>query len=237
MTIYEPLEHMIPVVVQASLVAITILIAAGYLINRSLAASNGGVVPDEGITLRNAFEVILEAIAGLAQSIIGEEWKRYFPIVGSIFVFILISNFLHLLPGVGGATSDVNTTTAWAIISFGVYNYVGVRKHGFWYINQFMGPSFFEMKIAGKKFHIRPLFWFFLPLEIFLHLARIGTLSVRLLANMFADHTVVAVWIKLVPVVIPAVFMALGMLVAVIQAFVFSLLTMIYIGMALEEAH
>jgi F-type H+-transporting ATPase subunit a len=78
---------------------------------------------------------------------------------------------------------------------------------------------------------------FFLPLDIFLHLARVGTLSIRLLANMFADHQVVVVWITLVPLAIPAVFMALGMLVAVLQAFVFSLLTMIYISMALEEAH
>ena len=75
------------------------------------------------------------------------------------------------------------------------------------------------------------------PLETVLHLARIVTLYIRLLANMFADHTVVAVWIGLVPIAVPAVFMALGLLLAVLQAFVFSLLTMIYIGAALEEAH
>ena len=74
-------------------------------------------------------------------------------------------------------------------------------------------------------------------LEIPLHLARILTLAIRLLANMFADHTIVAVWIGLVPFAIPAVFMGLGLLVSVLQAFVFSLLTMVYIGMSLEEAH
>jgi F-type H+-transporting ATPase subunit a len=73
--------------------------------------------------------------------------------------------------------------------------------------------------------------------ELLLHLARIVTLAIRLLANMFADHTVVAVWIGLVPIAVPAVFMGLGLLVAVLQAFVFSLLTMIYIGLALEEPH
>jgi F-type H+-transporting ATPase subunit a len=144
---------------------------------------------------------------------------------------------MGLVPGVGGATSDVNTTTAWAIISFLVYNYVGIREHGFWYINQFLGPSFFSVTLFGLKIHVRPLAPLFLPLEIFLHLARILTLSVRLLANMFADHTIVLVWVGLVPVAIPAIFMGLGLLVAFLQAFVFSLLTMVYIGMALEEAH
>ena len=123
------------------------------------------------------------------------------------------------------------------MIAFLVYNYVGIRKHGFAYIKLFMGPSFFEAKLFGRTYHVRAMAWFFLPLELTLHLARMLTLSLRLLANMFADHTVVAVWIGLVPIAIPAAFMALGTLVACLQAFVFSLLTMIYIGEALEGAH
>jgi F-type H+-transporting ATPase subunit a len=224
-------------VFQATLLAVAVLVLAGAVVRRQLAAAGGGHVPDEGVTLRNVVETILEGLASLARDLMGEEWRRYFPLVATIFVFILVSNLMGLIPGVGGATSDVNTTTAWAIISFGVYNYVGIRKHGFWYVNQFLGPSFFELRFFGRILHVRALGWFFFPLEVILHLARILTLSVRLLANMFADHTVVAVWLGLVPVVIPAIFMALGTLVAVLQAFVFSLLTMIYIGLALEEAH
>ena len=238
MSIYGPLESLgIPWVVQATLLTGLVLFAAGFAIRRQIAAADGGVVPDEGISLRNVFEVLVDALASLARDTMGDEWRRYFPLVGTIFVFVLLSNIMGLMPGVGGATSDTNTTTAWAIISFIVYNAVGIHKHGFWYINQFMGPSFFETTIAGKKIHVRPLFFLFLPLEIILHLARIVTLSVRLLANMFADHTVVAVIGGLVPLAIPALFMALGLLVACLQAFVFSLLTMIYIGGALEEAH
>ena len=94
-----------------------------------------------------------------------------------------------------------------------------------------------DITLFGRNFHVRPMAPFFLPLDIFLHLARVGTLSIRLLANMFADHMVVAVWITMVPLAIPAIFMALGLLVAVLQAFVFSLLTMIYIGLALEDPH
>jgi F-type H+-transporting ATPase subunit a len=76
-----------------------------------------------------------------------------------------------------------------------------------------------------------------LAIELPLDLARILTLAVRLLANMFADHTVIAVWISLVPIGVPAIFMGLGLIVSFLQAFIFALLTMIYIGLALEEPH
>jgi F-type H+-transporting ATPase subunit a len=224
-------------VIQASVLATVLLVAAGLLVRRQIAAANGGVVPDEGVTLRNVLEVVVEALTDLARNTIGPEYRRYFPIVGTMFVFILVSNVLGLVPGLGGATSDVNTTTAWAIISFVFYNAVGIHNHGFWYVNQFMGPSMFETTIFGRHVHVRLLAIIFLPLELILHLARILTLSIRLLANMFADHTVVAVWLGLVPIAVPAIFMGLGLLVAFLQAFVFSLLTMIYIGLALEEAH
>ncbi|HME74026.1 MAG TPA: F0F1 ATP synthase subunit A, partial [Myxococcota bacterium] len=75
------------------------------------------------------------------------------------------------------------------------------------------------------------------PLETILDAARMLTLSIRLIANMFADHTVVGVFLLLVPPVVPAIFLGLGMLVACLQAFVFALLTMIYINLALQEAH
>lgn len=239
MNIYAPLEHAlhIPSVIQAALLATLLLVVAGFVLRRQIAAAQGGVVPDEGVTLRNVVEVLVDALASLARDVMGDDWRRYFPLVGTIFVFILVSNVMGLVPGLGGATSDVNTTTAWAIISFLVYNYVGIRRHGFWYINQFLGPSFFSVELFGRKIHVRPLAPLFLPLELFLHGARILTLSVRLLANMFADHTIVLVWVGLVPIAIPAIFMGLGLLVAFLQAFVFSLLTMVYIGLAQEEAH
>jgi F-type H+-transporting ATPase subunit a len=238
-TVYTPLEHAlhIPWVVQAAVLAAVLLAVAGALIRRQLAVAGGGVLPDEGVTLRNALEVVVEGLAGLARDTMGEEWRRYFALVGTIFLFILVSNLMGLVPGLRGSTSDINTTAAWGIISFLAYNFVGIRRHGFWYINQFLGPSFFELHLFGRHVHVRPLFWLFLPLELVLHLARIATLAIRLLANMFADHTVVAVWITLVPIAIPALFMGLGLLVAVLQAFVFSLLTMIYIGQAQEEPH
>ena len=225
MSVYGPLEHLgIATVFQAVGVAVALLAVSGVALRWQLAASEGGVIPDEGVTLRNVFEVVVEGLSGVAENAMGHEWRTYFPLVGTLFFFILISNLLGLIPGLGGATSDVNTTAAWAIISVLVAEGVAVRKYGFGYLKRLMGP-------------IPWLAWFFLPLEILLHGVRIMTLAIRLLANMFADHTVVGVWLTLVPVVIPALFLGLGMVVAVLQAFVFSLLTMVYIGEALEEAH
>lgn len=239
MNIYHYLEHHagVPWLFQAAALAIALLLMAAWSVRRSLAATNGGVMPDEGVTVRNLIEVLVEALGSLAHQIMGADWRRWFPLVGSIFLFVLISNLLGLVPAVGGATTDIATPFAWAVIVFCVYNWVGIRKHGWHYIYQFMGPSLFTLHLGGKHYHVRALAPLMMLIEIPLHFARIVTLSIRLVANMFADHTVVAVWLGLVPFVVPSVFLGLGLLVCIIQAFVFALLTMIYIGLALEEAH
>jgi F-type H+-transporting ATPase subunit a len=235
--IYTPLESTVPWVIQASILVGFLILAVGMLIRRRIAAENGGLVPDEGVTLRNCFEVIVEGLASLAHDRIGDDWRKYFPIVGTMFVFILFSNLIGLLPGIEGATSDVNTTAAWAVISWIAYTWIGIAKHKQKYLIKFMGPSFFEKEIMGRTVHFRLLAPLMMALEIPLDLARMLTLAIRLLANMFADHTVIAVWLSLVPIGIPAIFMGLGLIVSFLQAFIFSLLTMIYIGLALEEPH
>ncbi len=238
MNIFAVLEHAthIPWVVSSSLFAAALLLLAGLSVRRAV-AHGGGILPEEGVSVRNLFEVVIEYLVELGQMTMGDQYRRFFPVVMTIFFFILFSNLMSLVPGLAGATGDINTTAAWAIISFAVYNFVGIKQHGWKYIYQFMGPSLWEPEFGGKHYHVRVLAPFFLILEIPLHLARILTLAIRLLANMFADHTVVLAWITLVPLAIPAIFMGLGMLVSVLQAFVFALLTMIYIGLALEEPH
>jgi F-type H+-transporting ATPase subunit a len=239
MNVFETIAHQLHIewFFVSALFAAGLLILAAFSVKRAVSDEHGGVMPDEGITIRNVVEVIIEALGDLGETTIGPEWRRYFPVVGTIFFFVLISNLLSLIPGMLGATSDRNVTFAWAIISFLVYNYVGIRQHKWKYIYQFMGPAIWVPEIGGKPYHVRLLAPFFMPLEIVLHLARIGTLGIRLLANMFADHQVIVIWLGLVPAVIPAVFMGLGLLVSFLQAFVFALLTMIYIGQALQEPH
>jgi F-type H+-transporting ATPase subunit a len=239
MTIFRALEDATGIswVITSALFAGLLIFSAGLLVRARIAAAGSSVLPDEGFTLRNLAELVVEFLGNLAEQNMGPEWRRWFPLVGTIFVFILVSNLLGLVPGIGGATSDINATAAWALISFGVSEWVGIRTHGWSYLNHFLGPSLFDLHVGGRKIHVRALAPIFLPLEIVAHLARVLSLAIRLLANMFADHTVVGVWLLLLPPVVPAIFMGLGVLVAFLQAYVFALLTMIYIGLALEEAH
>ena len=237
--IFHSIEHWthVPWVIQAALLAGGLLLFAGVLVSRRVATADGGVVPDEGISVRNLVEVIIEWLGGMAEDRMGPDWRKYFPIVGTMFFFILISNLMGLVPGLNGATSDANTTWAWAVIAWVFYTAVGIAKHKHQYIIKYMGPSFFEREIGGRTVHFRLLAPVFLILDIPLDFARMLTLSVRLLANMFADHTVIAVWLSLVPIGVPAIFMGLGLIISFLQAFIFALLTMIYIGLALDEPH
>jgi F-type H+-transporting ATPase subunit a len=237
--VFTYLEHAtgLPWVISSALFASALLLVSGLVVRARLTAAQGGLVPDAGFTLRNVFELLMEMLKGLAEQNMGHHWRKYFPIIGTLFFFILISNLLGLIPGFAGATSSADTTWAWAAISFVAHQYVGIREHGFGYIKHFLGPSLFDVNIGGRKIHVRLLAPLYGLIEILSHLSRMFTLAVRLLANMFADHTVVGVWLLLVPAVVPAVFMGLGVLVAFLQAYVFALLSMIYIGLALEEAH
>lgn len=239
MSLFRELQALTHVswVIWSALFAAALVLGSGLLVRARLAAAKGGVIPDEGFSFRNILEVLVEMLAGLARENMGPDWRRYFPLVGTIFFFILISNWAGLVPGVDGATSSANTTWAWALISFAVHQYVGIRAHGFRYIHHFLGPVLFDAKILGRTIHVRPLAPIYFIIEAISHMSRVFTLAVRLLANMFADHQVVAVWLLLLPAVVPAVFMGLGVLVAFLQAYVFALLSMIYIGLALEEAH
>lgn len=237
--IFHEIEHLIhfPWVMQAALLSGVLLLLAGLSVRRRIAEPGGGVVPDEGITIRNLIEVIVEWLSGMARERMGPDWRKYFPLIGTMFFFILVSNLMGLIPGLDGSTSDANTTWAWAIIAWVFYTGIGIAKHKRQYLVKFMGPSFFEKQLFGRTVHFRLLIPIFFPLEILLDLARMLTLAVRLLANMFADHTVIGVWLKLVPIGVPAIFMGLGLVISFLQAFIFSLLTMIYIGLALEEPH
>ena len=231
MSIYEPLEHLgIAEVLQSAVLVSVLVVALGLVVRRQLAASNGGVIPDEGVTVRNVTELVVDGLANLARENMGDEWRRWFPLVGTIFIFILIGNLMNLVPGVGGPTHDINTTAGWALISVLVSEYAGIRKHGARYLDHFLGPRF-------GKHHFPVLFFIFIPLELVGHVARVITLAIRLLANMFADHTLVLIFLGLVPLAIPALFLGLGTMVSVLQAFVFALLTMVYIGLNVQDAH
>jgi len=237
--VFESLEHAtgVPWVLWSASFVAAVVLAAALTVRARLAAPDGGLVPDAGVSVRNVIEMLGEMLVGLAEQNMGPRWRTYFPFVASIFLYILIANLIGLVPGMGGATRNPNVTWAWATLSFVVHQYVGIREHGFGYLLHFMGPSLFDVKIGGRTFHVRLLAPIYAVIELISHVSRVFTLAVRLLANMSADAIVVGVWIALVPAVVPALFMGLGVLVAFLQAYVFAMLSMIYIGLALEEAH
>lgn len=239
MNLFESIEHATRVswVIWSALFVAALVLLTGFVVRARFSGPDGGVVPDGGFTLRNAIELIGEMLANLAEQNMGPHWRKYFPFVATIFLYILTANLVGLIPGFQGATRSANVTWAWAIISAAVHQYVGIKEHGFGYVKHFLGPSMFDLKLGGRTYHMRLLAPLMIVIELVSHVSRVFTLAVRLLANMSADHIVVGIWIGLVPAIIPAIFMGLGVFVAFLQAYVFTMLSMIYIGLALEEAH
>ena len=212
--------------IQTMLVCAGLVLLFGLLVRRGL-ARDSGLIPPGRTTLRNVLEVLLEGLTSMMRDVIGPEWRRFAPIVTTMALFILISNLMGLVPGLTGPTSYIETNLSWALIAFCVYNYAAIRHHGASYAKHFMGPVPW----------LAPLM---IPVEIVSHGARLLSLTIRLTANMFADHTLVALGLSFglgLNFVVPWLFMGLGLFVAFLQAFIFAFLTMIYIGGALEEAH
>ncbi|MGH7770394.1 MAG: F0F1 ATP synthase subunit A [Candidatus Binatia bacterium] len=207
-----------------ALLVIFLLVVFAFLARRSLKRSTDPVVPTEGLTLRNVAETIVELMVGLADNVIGKKGRKYVNLFGSFFIFILAANLFGLLPGFSPPTNNLNTTLGLGIISFCAYNYFGFREHGAGYIKQFMGP-------------VLVLAPFFLVLETVSHLVRPVSLALRLFGNMFGDHLVVEIFTELTKVGVPVLFYVFGLLVSVIQASVFTILSMIYMAMAISHEH
>lgn len=194
---------------------------------RSELAKDSAVVPDEGLSARNVFELLVEAIGGLSDSVIGHGAAKYVPLLSTFFIFILFCNFMGLLPGFTPPTSDFDITLALGVVSFLAFNYYGFKAQGVAYLKHFMGPILW----------LAPLM---VVLELIGTLVRPVSLGLRLFGNLFGDHLVLEIFTGLTKVGIPVVFYMLGTLVAVIQAFVFTLLSMIYIALAVahhDEEH
>jgi F-type H+-transporting ATPase subunit a len=201
--------------------------------------------------LQNFFEVVLEQFQQMIDDVIGPEGRRFLPLIATLGMFILVENLFSLVPGFNGPTTNLNTTAACALAVFFSYHYIGVRKQGpVTYLKHFMGPVWW----------LAPLMF---PIEIISHLARPLSLTLRLFGNMFGGHVLLAIIFFLMGLdgligwalsgsplgvvvggiggVIMVVFTVgflypLKILVSFLQAFVFVMLTMLYISGAIEEA-
>ena len=170
-------------------------------------------------------EIIHEAIGGQAEQVIGHGYQRFQAWVTCIFLFVLLNNLLGVIPGIKSPTSIVVVPLGLALPTFLYYNFYGLRENGFiGYMKQLAGPI-----------------WWMAPLlfviETISHLARILSLSVRLYANMFAGDLLTLVFFSLIPIGVPVIFLGLHVFISFIQAFVFTLLTMIYLSLAVAHEH
>jgi F-type H+-transporting ATPase subunit a len=207
----------------AILVTLLLLVFA-FRVRPKLADTTGAIEPEDGVTSRNFAEVFVEAISGLAEGVIGHHYQQYVPLLATFFIFILVSNLLGLVPGFVPPTSSFSTTLALGVISFLAYNVYGVKAHGPGYFKHFLGPVMF----------IAPLMLF---IELFSHAFRPISLGIRLFANLFADHEVVTIFTDLTKVGVPVMFYVLGAFVSVVQAFVFTMLSAIYIALSVSHDH
>jgi F-type H+-transporting ATPase subunit a len=193
-----------------------VLIVVALLASRALKMIPGG--------MQNFMEVVVSGVENLIEETMGHKGKAYFPLLATFALFILVSNLVALIPGFYPPTANLNTNGALALTVFAITHVIGVKEHGFHYFKHFMGP------IPA----LAPLIFI---IEIIGHLARPLSLSLRLFGNMYGHEIVLMIFLALVPFLLPVPMMLMGVLVAFIQTYVFTLLAMIYIAGALEEAH
>jgi F-type H+-transporting ATPase subunit a len=170
-------------------------------------------------------EMIHEFTGEQAESVIGHGYARFQAFVTCIGLFILLNNFLGIIPGITTPTSQPVVPLGLAVLTFLYYNFYGVKEHGpIGYLKQFAGPVWW----------MAPLLF---PVEIISHLARMMSLTIRLYANMLASDLLTLICFSLIPVLAPTIFLGLHFFVAIIQAYVFMLLSMIYLAMAVSHEH
>jgi F-type H+-transporting ATPase subunit a len=174
------------------------------------------------------FDAILGGVAGMCRDLIGtSEWKRYFPLIATLALFILFSNLMGLVPGFAPPTDNLETTAVCAVIVFLYYNFHSLRRNGIGHIAHMANPAG-----MGWTWALAPLMF---PIELIGHLARPLSLALRLRGNMVGDHAVIAAFAGILPIVLPLPFLVMGLLVCCLQAYVFCMLSAIYIGMGVEQ--
>lgn len=211
----------IPAHTLALVIGSLVMIVMGLVYRAQLSSAKNYVVPDRGTSTRNLVEALGQAMYGTAKTVMGEESaKKYFSFVIFCFFFILVNNLLGILPGSMSATQNLNTTLALGLFTFFYFNFQGIRAVGFVnYMKHFAGP-------------MPALALLIFPIEIISVSVRPLSLALRLRGNMDGDHLILGIFSELVPYLVPIPFYAMGIFVGFLQAFVFTLLTMIYIGMA-----
>jgi F-type H+-transporting ATPase subunit a len=208
--------HSYPYIVYSWVVMI-ILIVLGFLASKSVS-----LVPTK---VQNVMEIIVSALEEFTIDITGEEGRWLFPLLATVFLYIFTCNIIGLIPGFYPPTASLNTTLSCALVVVTFTHVIGIKYHGVKYIKHFLGPVWWMI----------PLIF---PIELIGHLARILSLSFRLMGNMMGHELVAGILFALAGLFFaPLPIMVLGIFVALVQAFVFYLLSVMYFTGAIEHAH
>lgn len=243
-----------------STLALIAFVVFAFLLNRGAKKTYSKGLAPKGIV--NFFEAILEFILGYIDGVTKDKKKslRFLPIVGGIFFFILISNWMGLLPGTGSigiyelvhgemelvplfrpANTDLNMTLSMAVFAVVFSHFFGIITIGFFkYANKFikLGDIYFALKsLNPMKIMVAVIEFFVGLIEVFSEVAKMVSLSLRLFGNIFAGEVLLTVLGSLIAYGIPLPFMLLEILVGLVQATVFAMLTLVYLTMATEELH
>lgn len=208
-------EHLVP-----DYIVMCLIVAAVLILFFGLASRRLNIIPSK---LQGILEIIIQTFENLLVDIIGERGKKYLPLIATIGLFILVCNLLGLVPGFMSPTSKLNVTLGCALVVFFYYHWQGIKTQGLLkYLKHFTGP-------------IPLLAPLLLPIEVISHFSRPVSLSVRLFGNIFAEELLIIVIASIIPFFVPLPFMAIAIFTATIQAFVFVLLSCIYIGGAVAD--
>lgn len=208
-------QHLFPDYLVMSFIAAVILV-----LFFGLSSQKRSLIPSK---LQSVLELVLQAFEWLLVETVGQNGRKYLPVIATVGLFILLCNLMGLIPGFMSPTSKLNVTAGCALVVFVYYHWEGIREQGFFkYLKHFTGP-------------IPLLAPLVLPIEIISHFARPVSLSVRLFGNIFAEELLIVVLASIIPYLLPLPFMALAIFTSLIQAFVFVLLACVYIAGAVEH--
>ncbi|MBW2568133.1 MAG: F0F1 ATP synthase subunit A [Deltaproteobacteria bacterium] len=200
-----------------SWVVMILLIVVGFI-----GAKGVKMVP---LKAQNLLEIIVSGMEEFMISVSGEQGRFFFPVVATVFLYIATCNLIGLLPGFYPPTASLNTTLSCALVVVVLTHIFGLKIHGVKYIKHFLGPVWWMIPII-------------FPIEVIGHVARILSLSFRLFGNMMGHELVLGILFALAGLFFaPLPIMALGIFVALVQAFVFFLLSIMYFSSAVEHAH
>lgn len=213
--------HVIPNYLVMVMLIVAVLTVLSIIIRSRLSVENPG-------RLQIVFEDGLTAVIGMLEEWIGPKGRNYLPLIATFGIFILFGNYMGLVPGLMAPTSNINVTLGCALTTWVYYHFQGVKEQGvFNYLKHFAMPP-------GSPAALAPLMFI---IEIISHLSRVLSLSLRLFGNIFGEEMVILILFTLIPFLVPLPMMFLGLITGGLQAFIFVLLSIIYLQGAVAVEH